>query len=342
MLKPFFTRKLTINGKKIKIPIQLGGMAVKIGTSRLAATIANEGGVGLIGASGMQPYELQEEMQKARELTDGIIGVNIMVPLKQFKELVNVSVKEGADLLVFAAGMPKKEFVKEVSARIPCFLIISDPRHIGIANLLGFAGVILESGKAGGHLGTGENVTLADLIPKAIAVIEAKRVKEKNPNFILTVAGGIFDSQDVSQALNFADLVQIGSRLAVSVESNADINWKNLMINSTRKDLVIIKSPVGLPFRAVKNLFVERLMAGQVKPLNDQFRAKRCRGCLDPDICSGIYCIFDRLSQAQKGDLKKGLFTIGDNIDKITKIEPAAVIIKDLMSKVKPELTAAI
>ena len=333
MTKPFFAREIYINGKKVEIPIQLGGMAVRIGGHRLAAAVANEGGVGIIGASGMHPKELRSEIKKAKELTNGIIGVNIMVPMEEFKELVEVCIEEKADLLVFAGGIPQsREYTRDITKRIPSFLIVSDPRHIRLASgRLGFAGAILESGRAGGHLGTGENVSLRDILPEAAIVVN--KIWETKPDFIFVVAGGVSDAADVLWALQFADMVQIGSRFAVTVESNAHDNWKNLMVRTTEEDLAIIDSPVGtMKFRAVKTPFVEKLLAGDISPLTDDFKERKCRKCFSEEVCTRNYCIFIRLALAQKGNIEEGLFTISPVVSKITKIQTAKEVISDLMS----------
>ena len=87
--------ELKIGNKIAKVPIIQGGMAVRLSTARLAAAVANEGGIGLIAASGMPTDELRYEIRLARSLTSGIIGINIMVAARGFSEIVKTAIEEG-------------------------------------------------------------------------------------------------------------------------------------------------------------------------------------------------------------------------------------------------------
>ena len=94
--------ELKIGNKIARVPIQQGGMAIRLSTARLAAAVANEGGIGLIAASGMSHDELRYEIRLARSLTSGIIGINIMVAARDFAGIVKTAIDEGIDLVVQA------------------------------------------------------------------------------------------------------------------------------------------------------------------------------------------------------------------------------------------------
>ena len=97
--------ELKIGNKIARLPIQQGGMAIRLSTARLAAAVANEGGIGLIAASGMSHDELRYEIRLARSLTSGIIGINIMVAARDFAGIVKTAIDEGIDLVVAGAGL---------------------------------------------------------------------------------------------------------------------------------------------------------------------------------------------------------------------------------------------
>ena len=102
--------ELKIGNKVAKVPIQQGGMAIRLSTARLAAAVANEGGIGLIAASGMSHDELRYEIRLARSLTSGIIGINIMVAAADFAGVVKTAIDEGIDLVVAGAGFSRDMF----------------------------------------------------------------------------------------------------------------------------------------------------------------------------------------------------------------------------------------
>ena len=102
--------ELRIGAKIAKVPVVQGGMAIRLSTARLASAVANQGGIGLIAASGMSEEELRYEIRLARSLTDGIIGINIMVAAKKFSEVVKTAIDEGIDLVVAGAGFSRDMF----------------------------------------------------------------------------------------------------------------------------------------------------------------------------------------------------------------------------------------
>lgn len=326
--------KLRIGNLKPRLPIIQGGMAVRISLAPLAAAVASEGGIGVIGASGMHPPELRKEIRKARSQTEKIIGVNIMYAVREFEKLVEVAVEEKADLLIIGAGLPKREFLNQIKKKITVFLIVSDPKAVATVAHLGLAGVVLESGKAGGHIGTEANQSIWTLLPQAVDFLKKakKKLKSKvDPNFSLIAAGGILDGFDIVRALTIgADGVQMGTRFAVSLESSAHKNWKETILKAKSEDIILITSPVGMPLRVVKTPFVEKIEAGDIPKLSEEFQEEHCRGCLSD--CGRDYCILLHLELAQKGDIERGLFTIGARGWEINKILPVETIIENLIS----------
>ncbi|NLI91429.1 MAG: nitronate monooxygenase [Peptococcaceae bacterium] len=299
-----------------KYPIIQGGMAVRLSTSRLAAAVANAGGIGLIAASGMELDELRDEIRKAREKSKGIIGINVMFAVSRFKDLVFTALEEGIDLIVQGAGFSRDIFHWCQEMKTPLVPIVSTPKLAKIAEHLGAGAVVVEGKEAGGHLGTDQS--MRKLVPQ---VKEAVGVP-------VIAAGGIVDVYDLKEAFGLgADGVQMGIRFAASEEANGAQCLKESYVKAEREDIVLIESPVGLPGRAIRNVFSEKILSGNIEP------PQKCEGCLKK--CRKNFCIMLALNNAQQGKLDEGLIFSGEYIEKIKEILPAGKIISDLVEAYK-------
>ncbi|MCR4442351.1 MAG: nitronate monooxygenase [Peptococcaceae bacterium] len=304
--------ELSISNLKPAIPIIQGGMAIRISTSRLAAAVANEGGIGLIAGSGMSPQELKEEIKSARSLSQGIIGVNIMYAVSAFAELVKTAIEEKIDLIVSGAGFSRDMFGWGKEAGVPVVPIVGTDKLAAISQKLGASAVIVEGKEAGGHLGTSESVK--ELLPKV----------KKAVSIPVIAAGGIVDGKDMAEMIKLgADGVQIGIRFAASEESNADTRLKEAYVKAKDEDIILINSPVGLPGRAIRNEFTEKLSQGLT------LFPKSCVKCLKE--CAKNFCIMEALQNAQQGKLAEGLIFSGEYIGKIKEILPVREIIRNLL-----------
>ena len=309
--------ELKIGDKIAKVPVIQGGMAVRLSTARLAAAVANEGGIGLIAASGMTNDELRYEIRLARSLTSGIIGVNIMVAAKKFSELMKTAIKEGIDLVVAGAGFSRDMFGIGREYGTPIVPIVSSAKLAKISQNLGASAVVVEGKEAGGHLGT--TTSIKTLIPEIRSAVDLP----------IVAAGGVLNGQDVVDFIKMgANGVQMGSRFAASEESNAAPALKDFYLKAKPDDIVVIHSPVGLPGRAVRNPFSERIMQGPV-PIN------KCDNCLKN--CRHNFCIIKALERAQQGDVETGLVFAGEYIHKIQEILP----VKEIFARLKKEAAEA-
>ena len=296
--------ELKIGTKTAKIPIVQGGMAIRLSTARLAAAVANEGGIGLIAASGMTHPELRYEIKLARSLTDGVIGINIMVAASDFAGIVNTAIDAGFSRDIFELGKASK------TAIVP---IVSSVRLAKISEKLGAAAIVVEGKEAGGHLGT--DISSRELIPPIRAAVKIPVI----------AAGGVLNGKDIVEMLRMgADGVQMGSRFAASIESNAAPSLKEYYLKSQPEDVVVIHSPVGLPGRAVRTPFSKRVMEGNVPP-------KTCDSCLK--ACKHNFCIVRALTRAQQGDLETGLVFTGEYMPRIKEILPVKEIINRLVTE---------
>lgn len=313
-----FLPELKIGSKTAKVPIFQGGMAIRLSTARLAAAVANEGGVGLIAASGMSNEELRYEIRLARSLTDGIIGINIMVAAKKFSEIVETAIDEGIDLVVAGAGFSRDIFGYGKESGTPIVPIVSSVKLAKIAERLGATAIVVEGKEAGGHLGT--DISVRDLIP---GIREAVSIP-------VIAAGGCLHGQDIVDLIKMgANGVQMGSRFAASLEANSAPTVKEYYLKSQPEDIVVIHSPVGLPGRAVRNPFAEHVMTEGNWPI------PRCDNCLK--ACKHNFCIIRALTRAQQGDVDTGLVFTGEYISRIDEILP----VSEIFRRLKEEAAAA-
>jgi NAD(P)H-dependent flavin oxidoreductase YrpB (nitropropane dioxygenase family) len=299
-----------------RYPIIQGGMAVRVSTAPLVSAVANAGGIGVIGATGMSAAELREEIRKARTMTRGIIGVNIMFAIRNFAELVRTAFKERIDVVFTGAGFSRDIFDWGRESGIPVVSIVSSARLAKLAEKLGAAAVVAESGDAGGHLGT-ERSTV-EILPE---IRQAVRIP-------VIAAGGIVSGQDIAEMVRLgADGVQMGTRFVLSEECTVSDAFKRHYLQARAEDVILIKSPVGLPGRALKNTFTALMKNGGLpKPEN-------CRKCLK--VCSKDFCLVQALENSARGLLEQGLVFAGKNVYKIKEILPVRKIFERLIQEFK-------
>ena len=306
--------ELKIGKRTARVPIVQGGMAIRLSTARLAAAVANEGGIGLIAASGMTDNELRFEIGVARPLTTGVICINIMVAATRFANIVKTAIDEGIDLVVAGAGFSRDMFGLGRESGTPIVPIVSSVKLAKISQRLGATAIVVEGKEAGGHLGTSTSVR--DLIPDIRAAVDIPVI----------AAGGELHGQDIADLIKMgANGVQMGSRFASSKEANSAPMLKEFYLKSKPEDIVVIHSPVGLPGRAVRNPFAERIMKGNVPPT-------RCDNCLKQ--CRHNFCIIRSLIRAQQGDVDTGLVFTGEYISRINKILSVKEIFSYLLKEV--------
>lgn len=296
--------ELKIGSLIAKIPIIQGGMSIRVSTSALAVPVAECGGIGTIGGSGIPVPELQEDIRRAKNATSGVIAVNIMYAMKDFYELVMGSIEAGADMIITGAGFSRDIFKIGKKYNVPIVSIVSSPGLATMAEKLGASAVIVEAAEAGGHLGT--MTPLRELFPTI------RKVISKIP---LIAAGGITDGFEMAEMMGKygADGVQIASRFVLSKECSVAEAFKQAYLKARKEDIVLVSSPVGMPGRAVKTAFVEKM-------LNDEdISARKCLfKCLKK--CNYKYCISERLMAAFNGDVENGLVFSGANTFKIKDI----------------------
>ncbi len=353
-------KDLKIGDLTAKIPIIQGGMGIGISLSGLASAVANEGGIGVIATAviGMNEPDfarnyleaniraLKREIRKARELTKGIIGVNIMVALTNFGDMVRTAIEEGIDIIFSGAGLPLNlpEYLNE-KVKTKLAPIVSSARAAAIIakkwsdkfNRIPDA-VVVEGPKAGGHLGfkldeiNDPEHSLEKIVPEVINALKPFEEKYKKEIPVIA-AGGIYTGQDIDKFLKLgAAGVQMATRFVTTHECDASEEFKKAYINASEKDMVIIKSPVGLPGRAIRNEFIDQVSQGMRKPFKCPYHClKTC------DFKNSPYCISLALINAQRGNLQNGFAFAGANAYRANKI----ISVKELIDKLKQEYNEA-
>jgi NAD(P)H-dependent flavin oxidoreductase YrpB (nitropropane dioxygenase family) len=294
-------------------------MAVRISLSPLAAAVASAGGIGVIAGTGLSVDELRTEIRRAKEIaTGGVIGVNIMVAARRFKELVQASLEEGIDIVISGAGFSRDVFTWCREADVPFVPIVGSARVAKLSVKFGADAVIVEGFEAGGHLGTDRY--MRDLLPEIIDAVDIPVIG----------AGGVVTGADIKEILDMgAAGVQMGTRFVATVECSAAQAFKQMYLDATDDDIALIKSPVGLPGRALKNPFWERVQR------EDYPIIEKCTACLKD--CHKEYCIVNELVMAQEGDVEQGLVFSGSAATRIHDVLPVA----DLMERLKSEYAQA-
>ena len=295
---------LTIGPFTASIPLIQGGMSIRVSTSALAAPVAECGGIGTIGGSAIPIDELKADIRKAKEATNGIIAVNIMFAMKNFYHLVKASIEAGVDMIITGAGFSRDIFKIGKETNTPIVSIVSSPAFARLAEKLGAAAIVVEAKEAGGHLGT--EIALRDLFPKI------REVVKKVP---LIAAGGITNGYEMAEMMDKygADGVQIATRFVLTEECSVADAFKQAYLKAKKEDVTLIRSPVGLPGRALRTPFVKQMESGE------EVKAKDCKyKCLKK--CDHFYCISERLMKAKDGDIDEGLVFSGENVYKMKEI----------------------
>lgn len=344
-------KELKIGDLIAKTPIIQGGMGVGISLSGLASSVANEGGIGVIATAGIGMREpdfyknfleaniraLKEEIQKARELSQGILGVNIMVALSNFADMVKTAIEEKIDIIFAGAGLPlnlpkylnadsKTKLVPIVSSGRAARII--SERWFKQYNYLPDA-IVVEGPKAGGHLGfkteqiNDPAYTLEKLIPDV--VMGMRKFEEKHKKSIpIIAAGGVYTGEDIHKFITLgASGVQMATRFVATDECDAAREFKQAYVDAGKDDVMIIKSPVGMPGRAIKNNFINDINLGKKKQITCPYHC-----ILTCDYTKSPYCIVLALINAQKGKLKHGFAFAGETVHKIKEI----ISVKKLMA----------
>lgn len=351
-------KSLFIGEKEIKLPIVQGGMGVGVSLSGLASAVANEGGIGVISCAGLGLlykqkrsdylknciWGLREEIRKSREKTKGVIGLNIMVALSNFSDMVRTAIEEKADIIFAGAGLPldlpsyltpgSKTLLAPIVSSARAAKLICEKWKNNYNYLPDM--IVVEGPKAGGHLGfkrediNDQGHSLEQLVPE---ILEITQQYSSQKNIPLIAAGGISTGEDIHKFMELgATAVQMGSIFVPTTECDADDRFKQVYVDSKEQDTMIIQSPVGMPGRAFDGEFIREVNKGNKKPKACPFHCiKTC------DYTKSPYCIIKALYNAAQGNMKKGYAFAGANAYLTQKISS----VKEVVTQLKTEFAVA-
>lgn len=353
-------RQLKIGERIAQKSILQGGMGVGVSLGNLAGAVSKCGGVGMISAAQIGFREpdfdenteeanvraMHQEYEKARQIApEGVIGFNIMVAMRHYERYVREAVQAGADLIVSGAGLPmdlpaltgkaKTALAPIVSSERSARLILKywDRKYHRLPDL-----IVIEGPLAGGHLGFSTEQLIEYMQEKkknfdeeVKRILDAvKEFAEKAQKYIpVALAGGISSREQAEHAFRLGvDAIQVATRFVTTEECDADIRYKRTYLQAQEEDIVITKSPVGMPGRAILNPFLKKIQNGE------QIRPEKCHGCLKHCKPAEIpYCITDALIHAAKGEVDEALLFCGAEAWKAQKIQTVEEVIQELLGK---------
>lgn len=341
-------------------PIVQGAMAVRVSGSRLAAAVANAGGMGTIASLGLglvSPYfdpqdkqrnffeanrlALIDELRKARLLSpEGVIGVNVLVATKDYATIAQTAAAHGANFIVAGAGLPLD--LPAHTADHPDVALVPMVSSLEMVQTLcrtwqqrydrlPDAFIVENCRVIGGHFGTQcEQVDRPTFsIANVLSEIREYLTQIVGAAIPLIAAGGVWNRADIDCLLAMgANGVQIGTRFIPTIECDGDPRYKAFYLNMQPEDVVVVPSPVGKPARALRNAFSDRVTT---RPTELE---RRCvANCLNACLCRDqrtTYCIIQALARAACGDVEEGLVFSGAHLGQVSQIKSVAEVMSEL------------
>lgn len=350
-------KELVIGNLVAKLPIIQGGMGIGVSRSSLASAVSKLGGIGVISGVNIGYDEddfeintleanlkaLKKHIKIAKEKSNnGIIGVNLMVAMNYYEEHVKAAIESGCDLIISGAGLPLQlpKLVKNSNIKIAPIVSSAKAAHVILKmwdkkdNITADL-IVVEGPKAGGHLGFSneelDNIDSINYDDEFIKILDivSKYEEKYNKKIPVIAAGGISSGLDVKKYLDLgASGVQVGTRFVPTYECDAHPNFKQSYIDAKEKDIQIVKSPVGLPGRAIKNKFIENVSTSKPK-------ISKCYNCLVPcNPKDTPYCISTALINAVKGNLDDALLFCGADAYKIKELKSVKEVMDELTCEI--------
>ena len=331
--------QLKIGDLKVRVPVIQGGMGIGVSLSGLASAVANAGGIGIISTAqiGFRDPEydknplacnlkaVKEEIQRARQLAPGgIIGVNIMYAARGYEEYVKAAVNAGVDCIISGAGLPMELPALTAGSGVRIAPIVSSKRALHVLmkrwqknydRIPDF--IVVEGPRAELEKGNFEQF---DNELKAVL----SYIKDTGYEIPVIAAGGIYTRDDLLHYLELgAAGIQMSTRFVTTYECDAHNAYKQCYIDARKEDIILTDSPVGMPGRAIRNQFLERVKTGERMVGKCRQCIKQCR----PDQIP--YCITQALINAVEGRVQDGLIFCGENAYRADRMEHVADIMKE-------------
>ena len=355
-------KEIRFDHRTLQLPIIQGGMGVGVSLSSLAGHVMKEGAMGVISAAhpgyrrpdfrkdsiAANCAAIHEECARARAISEGngLLGINIMVPSPDYDTLVRAATDAGVDATISGAGLPLHlpKLTKDSdvllapivsSARAAHLILRTWDKHYQTCPDF----IVVEGSEAGGHLGFSREeleegrCQPLDAIVREVLGLLAPYEERYQKKIRVFAAGGIFDGNDIARMLRLgADGVQMATRFIATYECDAADSFKQAVLQCTKEDIRLIKSPAGLPGRALNTRFIRRV-EGQTICMND------CLRCMKPcDPSHTPYCISEALITSVSRDAQDGVVFVGANAWRID----ALLHVSQLLTQLKEEANASL
>ncbi len=299
----------------ISYPVFQGGMAW-IADGRLAAAVSEGGGLGIIAAGNAPGDYVREQIRIARSLTDRPFGVNIMLMSPFVDEVAQVAAQEKVAVVTTGAGNPSKHMQMWLDAGIKVIPVVASVAMAKLMTRLGAAAVIAEGGESGGHVGELTTMVLVPLICDAT-------------DLPVIAAGGIADGRGVAAAFMLGACgVQVGTRFLSAEECTIHPVYKEKVVKANDLCTMVTGKRLGHPVRCLRTAFSRNYSKAEYNSnVSDEELENMGVGAL-------------RLA-VQEGDKEKGSFLCGQAAALVSKVQPAAEIIRELIEGAEPILKGA-
>lgn len=297
----------------IKYPFIQGGMA-NIATGEFAAACSNAGGLGLIATGGMTAESLEDNIKKAKKLTDKPFGVNMMLMNPEMDEMAEIVAREHVEIVTTGAGNPAKYLSMWKDAGIKIFPVSGSCLISSRLVKDGVDGIIAEGTESGGHVG---EMTTMTLVPQMVDAL--------GPDVPVIAAGGIADGRQIAAAYALGACgVQMGTCLLVSEECPIHENYKNALLKAKDNATVVTGRSVNAPVRIIKNKMARAYIKEENAGASQEELEKFTLGSLRK-------AVFD-------GNVDEGSLMAGQVCGQLHKIEPVADIFARLLRETEERL----
>jgi len=299
----------------IKYPIVQGGMAWS-SDGMLAAAVSNAGGAGIIGTGGRTAEWVEEEIKKAKSLTDSPFGINLMLMAPNVNEIADVVCKEKVAFVTTGAGNPVPWIEKMHKSGIKVIPVVPNVKLAKRIAASGADAIVIEGMEGGGHIGS---MTCMALLSNVL--------KDKYSIPVLA-AGGISDGRAMAAALLMgADGVQMGSRFLLTTECPIHERTKEMIVKATDTDCVVTGQSRNMGVRCLKNEFTRKYLAAEISGVPDEKLMELGTGTA-------------RLGM-KEGDTVNGSIMVGESLNVLTEVKSCKDVIDKIVADAKATLAEA-
>jgi enoyl-[acyl-carrier protein] reductase II len=313
-IRRVFMQKSITKVLGIKYPIIQGGMAW-ISEAKLASSVSNAGGAGIISSGGRTTEYVRDQIRLAKTLTNKPFGVNVMLMAPNKQEIVDVICEEKPAFVTLGAGNPVPFFSQFKAAGIKVLPVVPNVKLAKRVEKAGADAVIAEGMEAGGHIGV---LTTMALMTQVIPEVEIPVI----------AAGGFGDGRGIAAALIMgAAGVQLGTRFLIAEECTVHDNMKQKLIEAVDTDSIVTGLTLGSAVRGIKNKFSLDFVALEAKGTSREELLEMVTGT-------------NKLA-AVDGDTENGMMQAGQSLTPLQKVEPVKDIIETLIQETKDALAKA-